>query len=58
MRKKKTLKIQTFTNPENIGLYLETNQITRDDVLTVTESVKEIESTHAKIQQFTLFYWA
>jgi len=50
MRKKKTLKIQTFSNPENIGLYLESNQINRDDVLTVTESVKEIESTHAKIQ--------
>lgn len=58
MKKKKTLKFETFCNPENIGLYLEQNKIAREDVLTVTESVNEIESTHAKIQRFTLFYWA
>ena len=58
MKKKKTLQVETFSNPENIGIYLEQNKIVREDVLTVTESVNEVESTHAKIQRFTLFYWA
>ena len=58
MKKKKTLQFETFSNPENIGIYLEQNKIVREDVLTVTESVNEVESTHAKIQRFTLFYWA
>lgn len=57
MKKKKTLKFQTFTFPENIGKYLEDNKIAREDVLSITESSHEMESTHSKIQQFTLFYW-
>lgn len=57
MKKKKTLKFETFSNPENIGLFLEQNKVSREDVLTVTESTKETESTHTKIQIFTLFYW-
>lgn len=57
MKKKKKLKFETFTNPENIGLFIEKNKIAREDVLSVTESSNEMESTHAKISKFTLFYW-
>lgn len=57
MKKKKKLKFETFVNPENIGLFIEKNQISREDVLSVTESSSEMESTHMKISKFTLFYW-
>lgn len=57
MKKKKKLKFETFINPENIGLFIEENKISREDVLSVTESSSEMESTHTKISKFTLFYW-
>ena len=56
MKKKKKLKFETFVNPENIGLFIEENKISREDVLSITESSSEMESTHTKISKFTLFY--
>lgn len=57
MKKKKKLKFETFTKPENVCLFIEENKVSREDVLSVTESSKEMESTHTKISVFTLFYW-